>query len=47
MNWNKAALDIPADSLMRLQLKYNMQMAANDKSFMERLRKIQQYAAML
>lgn len=43
----EAALDIPADSLMRLQLKYNMQMAANDKSFMERLRKIQQYAAML
>ena len=43
----EAALDVTVDSLMRLQLKYNMQMAANDKSFMERLRKIQQYVAML
>lgn len=33
----EAALDIPADSLMRLQLKYNMQEASNDKTFMERL----------
>ena len=31
----EAALDIPADSLMRLQLKYNMQQANNDRSFME------------
>ena len=43
----EAALDIPADSLMRLQLKYNMQAANNDKSFMERLAKIRQYAALL
>ena len=33
----EAALDIPADSLMRLQLKYNMQQAAANPSFMERL----------
>lgn len=43
----EAVLDIPADSLMRLQLKYNMQKAANDKTFMERLNKIRHYAAVL
>lgn len=43
----EAALDIPADSLMRLQLKYNMQMANNDKSFMERLAEIRKYVAVL
>ena len=43
----EAALDIPADSLMRLQLKYNMQKATNDKTFMERLNKIRHYAAVL
>lgn len=43
----EAALDIPADSLMRLQLKHNMQKAANDKTFMERLNKIRHYAAVL
>lgn len=43
----EAALDIPADSLMRLQLKYNMQKAASDPSFMERLKKVRKYAAML
>lgn len=43
----EAALDIPADSLMRLQLKYNMQEVNNDKQFMERLRQIRQYAALL
>ena len=26
----EAALDVPADSLMRLQLKYNMHMASHD-----------------
>lgn len=30
----EAALDIPADSLMRLQLKYNMQQAMNDPSLL-------------
>ena len=43
----EAALDIPADSLMRLQLKYNMQEASNDQTFMDRLSKIRQYAALL
>ncbi len=43
----EAALDIPADSLMRLQLKYNLQVASSDKTFMERLAKIRQYAALL
>lgn len=43
----EAALDVPADSLMRLQLKYNMHIAKNDKSLMERLAEIRKYAAML
>ena len=43
----EAALDVPADSLMRLQLKYNMWQAANNPSFMERLKQVRQYAALL
>lgn len=43
----EAALDIPADSLMRLQLKYNMHRAAADSSFMERLSRIRRIASML
>ena len=43
----EAALDIPAESLMRLQLKYNMQQTASDKSFMERLNQIRKDAALL
>ena len=43
----EAALNVPADSLMRLQLKYNLQLANNDQTFMERLNKIRQYAALL
>lgn len=43
----EAALDVPADSLMRLQLKYNMQQAAADPSFMERLKQVRKYAALL
>ena len=43
----EAALDVPADSLMRLQLKYNMQKTASDPSFMERLSRIRKYAAFL
>ena len=30
----EAALDIPADSLMRLQLKYNLQKAQEDETLM-------------
>ena len=43
----EAALDVPADSLMRLQLKYNMRQAAADPSFMERLKQVRKYAAIL
>ena len=43
----EAALDVPADSLMRLQLKYNMQQAAADPSFMERLKQVRKYDALL
>lgn len=43
----EAALDIPADSLMRLQLKYNMQIASKDKSFTKRLAEIGKMSAIL
>lgn len=43
----EAALDIPADSLMRLQLKYNMQQAMSDRTLMERLNQIRKYAVLL
>ncbi len=43
----EAALGVPADSLMRLQLRYNMQQATRDKPFMERLNQIRKYAALL
>ena len=43
----EAALDIPADSLMRLQLKYNMQQAMNAPSLTERLKPIRKFAALL
>lgn len=43
----EAALDIPADSLMRLQLKYNMQQAMNDPSLTKRLKQIRKFAALL
>ena len=38
---------ISAGLLMRMQLDYNMQQATRDKSFMERLAQIRQYAALL
>ena len=43
----EAALDVPADSLMRLQVKYNMQQASRDSKFMDRLRQIRKCAALL
>ena len=43
----EAVLDIPADSLMRLQLKYNMQQAMSDPSLTERLKQIRKFAALL
>ncbi len=43
----EAALNVPADSLMRLQIKYNMQQVAADPSFMERLKQVRKYATIL
>jgi len=42
----EAAMGLPADMLMRLQLKYNMQVAKSDKTFIKRLAKIREIAAM-
>jgi len=42
----EAALDVPADSLMRLQLKYNMQMAQKDNKLLSRLAEIRKMASM-
>ena len=41
----EAALDIPADSLMRLQLKYNMQVAQKDNKLLLRLAEIRKTAS--
>ena len=38
----EAALGVNAEMLMRMQTKYNMQMACEDKSFAKRLEKIRQ-----
>ena len=43
----EAVLNVSADSLMRLQLKYNTWQAAANPSFMERLKQVRKYAAML
>lgn len=43
----EAALGISASLLMRMQLDYNMQQVASDPSFMERLKKVRKYVAML
>ena len=43
----EAAMGLPADALMRLQLKYNMQMASQDKTFAKRLAEIRKMVAML
>ena len=42
----EAALDVPADSLMRIQLKYNMQVARKDKKLSVRLEAIRKAAAL-
>jgi len=42
----EAALDIPADSLMRLQLKYNMQIAQKDNKFLLRLAEIRKMVSL-
>ena len=43
----EAALDVPADSLMRLQLKYNMQVAQKDNKLLSRLAEIRKMTAVL
>ena len=43
----EAALDIPADSLLTLQHKFNMQKIRSDKSFMSRLDSIRHLVAAL
>lgn len=43
----EAALGVSAETLMRMQLRYNMQKASADKTFMARLQKIREYAAVL
>jgi len=41
----EAALDVPADSLMYLQTKYNMQTARKDSTLHDILKKIHKIAA--
>jgi addiction module HigA family antidote len=43
----EAALGIDSNLLMRMQLKYNMRMVNQDKSFSERLAQVRKVAAML
>ncbi|MDR3339084.1 MAG: HigA family addiction module antidote protein [Candidatus Symbiothrix sp.] len=43
----EAALGIDSNLLMRMQLKYNMRMANQDKFFSERLAQIRELASML
>lgn len=43
----EAALNIPADLLLGLQMDYNMQVAKSDTSFMQRLSAIRKIAAVL
>lgn len=43
----EAALDIPASSMLKLQMRYDMQTTKSDKGFMERLASIRQVAAVL
>lgn len=41
----EVVLDVPADSLMYLQTKYNMQMARKDSSLLDMLKNIRKIAA--
>lgn len=41
----EAALDILADSLLKMQMKYNMYMAMKDQTLVEKLKKISRIAA--
>ena len=42
----EAALDIPADALMNIQTKYNMQIARQDRKILSWLSRIPRIAAM-
>ena len=41
----EAALDIPADSLLKIQMKYNMYTAMKDQTLVEKLKNISRIAA--
>jgi addiction module HigA family antidote len=43
----EAALGVDADPLMRLQVKYNMQTARKDTTFLERLAQVHRVASVL
>lgn len=43
----EAALDIPATLILKLQMRYDMQMAQSDQPFMERLAAIRKLTAVL
>lgn len=43
----EAALDIPADSLLKLQMGYNLHTAQKDNALKEKLKQIRRVAAML
>lgn len=43
----EAAIDIPADLLLRMQARYDRWKVEKEPAFMERLKKIQKFAAVL
>ncbi|MBR4148082.1 MAG: HigA family addiction module antidote protein [Bacteroidales bacterium] len=43
----EAVLDVPADSLMYLQMKYNLHVARKDSSIVNRLKELRKIAALL
>ena len=43
----EAALDIDAEPLLRLQMRYNIQTVQKERSFMERLAQVKKVAAIL
>ena len=43
----EAVLDLDAEPLLKIQTRYNLQMAKRDNKFMEKLNKVRKIAAML
>jgi addiction module HigA family antidote len=43
----EAAMNLPADALMRMQLKYNMQVASKDTALAKRLAEVRKLVAVL